>query len=316
MRAACRSRITPALARLRRAAFAGALLLAALGGALAALAASPLTASAEYRHGDDWRHMYAVLEALKADPPQRPLVLLLGGSAARECTHTDRRWRRQIAALGDTPVRAYDLGSASQSFSKKIWMVNELPDVPTLIFIGVNLGRYTAAPPATDAAVEGLPATSTAVLAASLDDYDQHRFHWPHIASDEKKRQLVGDWLRRRYPVFKERFSYNARKLRELVEACQARGFYPVLLNLPLNLRTVGHRLDKPRARYRRNCLAVRDRYGVPWVNYIAKIGLRSPDFADNWHLVEPGRTKWQKRLSIWTAHFIDLYDLGAPHAG
>jgi hypothetical protein len=53
----------------------------------------------------------------------------------------------------------------------------------------------------------------------------------------------------------------------------------------------------------------------APALARLRRAAFAGPDFADNWHLVEPGRTKWQKRLSKWTVHFIDLYGLGAPYA-
>ena len=76
-------------------------------------------------------------------PPVRPVVLLLGGSAARESITTERDWRRQIAALGGGRVSAYDLGASSQGYKDDLEIVRALPAVPTLLLIGINLGRYT-----------------------------------------------------------------------------------------------------------------------------------------------------------------------------
>jgi hypothetical protein len=41
------------------------------------------------------------------------------------------------------------------------------------------------------------------------------------------------------------------------------------------------------RARYRRNCEAVSAKYGVPRVDFVARLRLANRDFVDNWHLVE-----------------------------
>ena len=91
----------------RRAALPAALLLAAL--ALLTLAGP---AAAVYRAGDDWRHVESTLKALNRTPPKVPVVVL-AGSAARECISTGRA--PQIAALGGGRVRALNFGSSSQA---------------------------------------------------------------------------------------------------------------------------------------------------------------------------------------------------------
>jgi hypothetical protein len=40
------------------------------------------------------RHIDRVLQYLKNEPPRRAVVSLRGSSAARECTISDRDWRR------------------------------------------------------------------------------------------------------------------------------------------------------------------------------------------------------------------------------
>ena len=55
---------------------------------------------ASARSGDDWAHAQQVVAALKAKPPKVPVVYLLGGSAARECTISDASWAAQVKRLG------------------------------------------------------------------------------------------------------------------------------------------------------------------------------------------------------------------------
>ena len=135
---------------------------------LVAALATAGPAAAEFGARDDWRHVDAVVAGLNHRPPSGPVILLLGGSAARECITTEPSWRRQIAALGGGRVRAYNLGASSQGYKDGIEIVGALPAVPSIVLIGVNVGRYTI-DPATDA-VDSARGMRGAV-------YDSHRFH-------------------------------------------------------------------------------------------------------------------------------------------
>lgn len=283
--------------------------LLALSAALLCLAAvvalqlaGATAASAFDTKGGDWEHVKQVLKALDGHPPKGPLMYLLGGSSARECTVSDVDWRADIARLGAGSVRAYNFGSASQSFAQGVWVVGKAPDVPTVVLIGVNVGRYTPPYPE-DTTATAEPAT------VAKDAYDQHRFHNGGLP-DTVKRPLVGKWLSERYPVFKKRYAHHAAQLPQLVEACQERGFYPVIVELPLNLPIVGHAWDAPRTRYRAGCRAVAGKYDIPYVDFVADIGLVSADFYDLSHLISPGRVKWQHKLSHLTVTWLRHYPI------
>ena len=59
---------------------------------------------------------------------------------------------------------------------------------------------------------------------------------------------MLDKWLTERYPLFRRNHDGNRAMLAELVEASRERGFYPVLVDLPLDLEIAGDRLDEPRA--------------------------------------------------------------------
>jgi hypothetical protein len=281
--------------------------LLALLAALGALCAAPPRAAAVFHADDDWRHVQTVLEALERRAGSTPIVYLLGGSSAREALTNEPEWRAQIAAFGGGSVRAYNFGSASQSYAQGITVVQRSPDLPTIVLIGVNVGRYT--PPYPEAAAAP-PPPSAAATPGGRTFYDSHRFHVGHQLSDAAKSALVSKWLRERYPVFKARYSHHAALLHDLVAACQARGFYPVIVELPLNLPIVGHAWDAPRHKYRAACRAVAEKYGIGYVDFIADIGLASGDFVDLAHLVEPGRAKYQRRLSYLVVNRLRQYHI------
>jgi hypothetical protein len=275
---------------------------------LAALAlAGP--AAAVYRPGDDWRHVESSLRALKRKPPGVPVVYLLGGSAARECITTEPAWSRQIRALGGGRVQAFNFGSSSQAFKHGITIVRAAPEVPTVVLIGLNVGRYTPIPPEKAALpVSSSGAGSHAARGASV--YDSHRFRAGQQLADAAKRGLVKQWLRVKYPRFKARYAGNAAVLRELIAVCQEKGFYPVLVELPLNLRIVRHSWDGARGRYMRGARAAAEAAGIPYEDFVARIGLTSRDFVDLSHLVESGRAKYQRRLSRLVVAKLKQYGL------
>jgi hypothetical protein len=268
-------------------------------------------ATVGFRYGDDWRHLGQVIVYYRGYVAKRPLVYLLGGSAARECTTSDASWRRGIVGQGGPATLAFNLGSSGQSYDHDITIIEQLPQKPSIVFIGVNLGRYThGAPDGSSDRVAGAIHLAEQADKHVITPYAQHRFTAAHILSAEQKRALVTTWLTERYPVFRRQFAYNAARLRALVAACQARGFHPVLLNLPLNQTIIGHRLDKPRARYAADCRAIAAELGVPYVDWLPHIKLVNSDFIDNWHLVEPGRAKWQRRMTKFTLTLLKRYHM------
>ena len=98
-------------------------------------------------YGKDWQHCVQVVANLRAQHPKVPLVVLLGGSSARECTVLDDDWERQIERRSGYVVDAYNLGSKHRTYAQDLAFVKLLPaDVPTIVYIGVNLGRFCLPP--------------------------------------------------------------------------------------------------------------------------------------------------------------------------
>lgn len=300
---------------------AGLLLLAALPSACAAQAgaggAGPsvpdagTAGSAAATHtaapGSDWKHVLQVVANLRADPPAEPLVVLLGGSAARESTIGDASWTAQIAADGGPSVAAYNLGSRNRTLAQDLALVKALPARATLVFIGINVGRFTSPP--------SHPTLKLPAPTATLPPYDQHQYSQAKILSPAKKTALVSGWLAGRYPLFRANYASSVKSLDTLVATCKRRGLRPVLLELPRDTQVIGHALDAPVARFTASCEALARKYDVPWVSFVDQAGLTNTDFYDLWHLVEPGRNVWQPLLSAETAKLLKQYrmDKGAP---
>jgi len=288
---------------------ASLLVVAALLGACSAPATTSRAAatgvppgSSDTGGGGDWAHVLQVVANLKAQPPAAPVVCLLGGSAARESTIDDASWSTQVAKLGGPPVVAYNLGSRNRTLAQDVELVQALPKTQGIVYIGINVGRFTAPP--------SHPTLDLPEPTQSLPPYRQHQYSQSKILSVARKKALLTAWLAKRYPEFKKNYASNLTTLEQLIVACKARGLRPVLLELPRDTAIVGHSLDAPVARYTSGCRALAKKHGVPWVSFVSAARLPNADFYDLWHLVEPGRTVWQRLLSANTVSLLKKYGM------
>ena len=258
--------------------------------------------------GKDALHRLQIVANLRARlPEEQPVVILLGGSSARESTVDDRDWAAQIARYGGTTVTAYNLGCRHDTYALDREIVKLLPaDMPAVVYIGVNLGRF-ASPPG--AATVTLPETSFPPPVYFQHIYSVNK----KVQTAATKRFYVDYWLTKRWPELTARYQYNLGALESVIHACLARGLHPVLLDLPRDLAVIGHAFDEPVAMYKAGCVWLSRKYGIPWLTPVKAAGLEDGDFFDLFHLVEPGRVKYQKLLSQKTARLLDDYGLDRP---
>jgi hypothetical protein len=279
------------------------LLAAALGLALAALAgcgggdsAPGSAASSPAAAPEPGASPDPVTTAAAGDPlpPGTQAVYLVGGSSARECLESNGAWAAAIRAAGGPEVLAVDLGATNQSYTADRRLVRGMPK-GSVVLIGVSLGRYTSPPPRA-LGDKPLDAEARAALAGEVDI--RHRYSEKRIHSDERKGEILDLWLAERYELYRRNYEANHEELERLVRACRDRGLRFALLELPVNLEFVGDRLDAPRATYLEDCRRLAAVNGVPFLSFVEEVGLRNSEFYDLMHLVEPGREKWQARLS------------------
>lgn len=95
---------------------------------------------------DDYMVVSWMVGRLKQDPPETPLVVLLGGSSGREAIVSGPSLAHSIQASGGPQVTARNLSSRMQRYAQSWAIVDNLPDTPTTVLVGVNLGRFTTSP--------------------------------------------------------------------------------------------------------------------------------------------------------------------------
>lgn len=104
---------------------------------------------------DDYMAVSWRTSRLKYDPPDLPLVALLDGSSGRECIVSGSSLAAEVAADGGPQIAAYNLSSRMQRYAQSWAIVDNLPNTPTTVLIGVNLGRFTTSPRSNYAQVIG-----------------------------------------------------------------------------------------------------------------------------------------------------------------
>jgi hypothetical protein len=95
---------------------------------------------------DDYMVVSWLVGRLKQHPPKVPLAVLLGGSSGREAVVSGPSLARDVEAAGGPEIDAYNLSSRMQRYAQSWAIVDNLPDTPTTVLVGVNLGRFTTSP--------------------------------------------------------------------------------------------------------------------------------------------------------------------------
>jgi hypothetical protein len=256
-------------------------------------------------YGRDWQHCVQVVANLRAKHPKVPLVVLLGGSSARECTVLDDDWEQQIKRRSKYVVDAYNLGSKHRTYAQDLAFVKLLPaKVPTIVYIGVNLGRFC------------LPAGSAAITLPRprpLRHYPQHVYSSKRIQSSSTKRYYVSYWLTARYPEFRANYSTELGMLEKIIRTCKARHLRVALVDLPRDLPVIGSSFNGPVSRYYAGCASLARTWHIPWLHFNGAAHFRDGDFFDIFHLVEPGRAKFQSILSDKTIRLLRQYHMPKP---
>lgn len=294
---------------------AGAVLLAACvvvgAGASSSAASTQPTARGEYSL--DFIRVLQLVADLRAHPPADPLVCLLGGSSARECTISNGSWSARVSSLRGYRVKCVNLGSKHRRFTQDRRIVGYLPEGTDIVYMGVNVGRFCNGP--YDPAVI-LPEPSDASASATAKGGAEATRSAAGRASTKvlpnwRKRQIAQQWMVKRWPNFRKRWRSNLRVLERVCRRSLARGQHPVIIDLPRNMQIIGRLLDRPMRMYHRGCRDLAKKLGIPYVQFQSSTRLTNRDFSDLWHTVESGQVKWERALAATTARLIRRYGIG-----
>ena len=285
----------------------GAVAFDAPAAASGAPAPDTVDAAGRSTYPGDFVRVLQLIADLRADPPTDPLVCLLGGSSARECTVSDRSWSRAVSRLRGHEVRCVNLGSKHRLFTQDRRLVRYLPAGTGVVFIGVNPGRFCNGR-------SDPPVVLPPPRAASSRGLDRRGLRSSTVTwTDQRKRRAARLWMVQRWPKFRRRWKNNMRVLELVCKESLRRGQHPVIIDLPRNMAIIGRQLDQPLRLYHRACRRLAARLGIPYVQFQAGLGLTNRDFSDLWHTVRSGQVKWEQALVKTTARLLKKYAIEPP---
>ncbi len=266
------------------------------------LGAGRLPAAAEAAEGPEWQHALWTVGRLRADPPSDPVVLLLGGSAAREAIINDFEWAADVERLGGGPVAAYGLGSRLQTFEQDLALVEALPRIPIVVYIGINAGRFAS------------PFTTTTDVTppATKPVWVRHHYRSEKIWTPERKQERVDYWNEHRRPLFDERYPDHLADLDRLIGTCVGRGYTTVILALPRNVVAMDDTMGESVDRYLEDDRRLARTHGSEFVDFVPALRLANDDFFDLDHLVGSGREVYQELLALETVRLLGAARPGA----
>ena len=285
-----------------------------------------------YRN-DDNAHVAYLMAQLRESPPAGATVYLLGGSATMECFLSEGSLAVDVGRAAGGEVGLISLAAHSQSFAESLALVENLPQGPAMLAVGLAPMRFTNGPgddagllygepfflrsrrvrallaeqpvslTPVDTVVPGVLRYLVGYVRERRDDglplfadvgYSEHYTIDGPLHSAAEKYEMASRDVAEDGTRYAEHADYNFEVLEELVRLARERGFEVVFFDQPLNEHVVGATWAGIVPSYRRRALALAARLGVPYLDVAQRVKLDDRDFLDVYHLVTSGRLKWQ----------------------
>ncbi|MCX6374363.1 MAG: hypothetical protein NTX16_15070 [Actinobacteria bacterium] len=112
------------------------------------------------------------------------------------------------------------------------------------------------------------------------------------------KRRNVLAVLKKDVQLYRRFSAYNLAMLEEILKLARDRGFSVALYDQPLNTSAAGPDWAGVVPAYRAACRRLAAKYGVAYLHIERGVKLKDADFADLFHLLAPGRAKWQPEMA------------------
>jgi len=289
---------------------------------------------------DDYLHVSYRVAQLKRESSPELTIYLFGGSGTMECFIDEPSLGAQVSIDSGEDVRVVSLAAHQQSMAMSLALVDNLPEGPALLAIGLAPIRLTTDPKTDARLLSGRPllvhsarleslakrfyGQSPAALGVIpgffdyLGSYVQARdgkagrpelgtslayagHYYPPGAKGHLplgKRRNVLYVLEKDVRLYRLNSAYNLAMLEEILKLARDRGFAVALYDQPLNTSAAGPDWAGVVPAYRAACGRLAREYGAPYLHIERGVKLTDDDFADLFHLLAPGRAKWQPEMA------------------
>lgn len=280
---------------------------------------------------------------LKRHPPKWPMVVLLGGSSVRSSVSSESSLASEVTLAGGPQIISYTLASSGQSFAESMAIIDNLPDTPTTVMLGIYINRFSHTRAKNFQQVSGnyLFIESAALRNYFCSTYGKkpppfgllsgvmmyiatYPYRYLHevfedislrnnlennFSNAEMNKQYVRMFRQYTVPKFDCNFEHNALLLMQIVKHCKNLGFDVVLLEMPINSEVIGNTHDIQLARMRRLCRNIAETYNVSYLNFNDQLLLSNTAFRDINHLNKDGSAIYKHELA---ENLAALYNSGA----
>jgi hypothetical protein len=287
---------------------------------------------------DDYVHVSVRVQQLRKDPPATRTIYLFGGSGTMECFVSEASLAVAVSRESGQRVQVVSLAAHQESMAMSLALIDNLPRGPATLALGLAPIRVTGAPERdaellsghtllvrsprlaalaptyfgrrepTTGAIPGVfdyigsylkeRAASSALWGTPII-YETHYYPWGakgHLPLGKRRNVLYV--LEKDVRLYRKYADYNFAMLEEILKLADERGFDVVLYDQPLNASAAGPDWNGVVPAYRKRAHELAQRYRVPYVHVERRVKLRDDDFADLFHLLAPGRLKWQPEMA------------------
>jgi hypothetical protein len=295
---------------------------------------------------DDYVHVSVRVQQLRAHPPTTRTIYLFGGSGTMECFVSEASLAAAVARDSGQKAQVVSLAAHQESMAMTLALVDNLPPGPAVLAIGLAPIRVTGSPERDATLLSGHTLLLRSPRLASLSrrfflkdppatgqipgifDYLgsylrersvsptgwgqrlQYASHYYPIGatghSPLSKRHNVRTVLEKDVQLYRQYADYNFAMLEEVLKLARERGYSVALYDQPLNSFAAGPDWDGVVPAYEARATKLAARYGVPYLHIEHGVKLKDEDFADLFHLLQPGRLKWQPVMARQLAAVFD----------
>lgn len=294
---------------------------------------------------DDYDWVSWQVAALKYHPPTTPLVVIVGGSAVRECVTEDDALAADIARRSGVAVKVVTAATMMQRLPSTLAIIDNLPRGSGVVVIGVHHPTFVATQADAEAQLAGTPlllaspalrevtvaafgdAPAVNILPGLLhhaDAYERNRGIAPFTGRDQKYQRHRYD-ARGALPLatkqamvprfsqgigapggpFYTSFDFNVALLQRCVAIARAKGYEVLLMQDPLNTTACGTAYAPYVAKYEPEVQRIVRTQKAHYVDLNRSVTLVDGDFFDLFHLLGSGREKWTAALGGSLAEIV-----------